>query len=195
MYVTKQKINMSFTVGSLLSRESLQLLVLYEKYQDWTKAKKEAVETNILQTTKVSSCQRIVTELYSRLKLLNKKEIDLLTNGSSIDQLLILWLALCRKYQFIYTFAAEVLRNKLIKFDFQLVDSDFDLFFASRELIYPELESISEKQRIRLRQVLFRSIKEANIVDKNKQIKQFIASKELIEAINKNDLVIYPLIN
>lgn len=195
MFATKPKLNMSFTVGSLLARESLQLLELYKKHQDWTKAKKEAIETNILQTSKTSSCQRIVTELYSRLKLLSPKELDLLINGSSVDQLLILWLALCRKYQFIYTFAVEVIRNKTIKFDYQIEDSDFNLYFDSQELIYPELEGISEKQKNRLRQILFRSLRESNLVDKNKKIKQFIASKKLIQAINKNDLVIYPLIN
>ena len=195
MFATKPKLKMSFTVGSLLARESLQLLELYKKHQDWTKAKKEAVETNILQTSKTSSCQRIVTELYSRLKLLSPKELDLLINGSSVDQLLILWLALCRKYQFIYTFAVEVIRNKTIKFDYQIEDSDFNLYFDSQELIYPELERISEKQKNRLRQILFRSLRESNLVDKNKKIKQFIASKKLIQTINKNDLVIYPLIN
>lgn len=186
---------MSFTVGSLLARESLQLLELYVKHQDWTKAKKEAVESNILQTSKVSSCQRIVTELYSRLKLLSHKELDLLINGSSLDQLLILWLALCRKYQFIYNFAVEVIREKLLKFDYQLEDSDFSLYFDSQELIYPELEKVSEKQKVKSRQVLFRSLKEANLIDTNKRLKSFLPSRELIKAINKNDMVIYPLIN
>jgi hypothetical protein len=195
MYATKQKLNMSFTVGSLLTRESMQFIELFNKHQDWIEAKREAVKTNILQTRKISSCQRIVTELYSRLKLLNPKELNLLINGSRIDQSHILWLALCRKYRFIYNFATNVIRNKLIKFDFQLKDSDFNLYFDSQELIYPELEKISEKQKNRLRQILFRSLKEANLVDKNKLIKQFIASRELIEAIGINDLVIYPLIN
>ena len=195
MYATKQKLNMSFTVGSLLTRESMQFIELYNKHQDWIEAKREAVKTNILQTRKISSCQRIVTELYSRLKLLNPKELNLLINGSRIDQSHILWLALCRKYRFIYNFATNVIRNKLIKFDFQLKDSDFNLYFDSQELIYPELEKISEKQKNKLRQTLFRSLKEANLVDKNKLIKQFIASRELIEAIGINDLVIYPVIN
>lgn len=195
MYANKQKLNMSFTVGSLLTRESMQFIELYNKRQDWIEAKREAVKTNTLQTRKISSCQRIVTELYSRLKLLNPKELNLLINGSRIDQSHILWLALCRKYRFIHDFATNVIKNKLIRFDFQLKDSDFNLYFDSQELIYPELEKISEKQKNKLRQILFRSLKEAGLVDKNKLIKQFIASRELIEAIEVNDLVIYPLIN
>jgi hypothetical protein len=195
MLTAKAKLNMSFTVGSLLAKETLLLVDLYVKNQDWTKAKKETIEKNILQAAKISSCQRIVTELYSRLKLLNKEEIDVLTDGTSLDRLHILWLAFCRKYQFAHNFASEVIRNKIHNYNYQLDDSDFNLFFDAKELIYPELEKIPEKRKNKLRQVLFRSLREANLIDQNQKIKAFLPSSTLITTLNKNDLVIFPLIN
>jgi len=193
----KAKSGISFTVGSLFAKEARLLIDLYLKNLDWTKAKKEAIEKNILQTTKRSSCQRIVTELYSRLKLLSDIEIDLLAQGTSHDQLHILWLAFCRKYQFVYNFASEVIRHKLQNYNYQIDDFDFNMFFETQELIYPELAKIPEKQKNKLRQVLFRALKEANLVDEKKNIKALILSKDLMSALssnNKNDLLIYPLI-
>lgn len=197
MLSTRPKLNMSFTVGSLLARESLLLLELYRKHQDWSKAKTEAVETNILQTNKTSSCQRIVTELYSRLKLLKEEELALLDSGSSHDQQHILWLAFCRKYLFAYSFATEIIRDKLSRANNELADIDFKLFYEAQELTHPELEKISERQKNRLRQVLFRTMKEANIIDKHKMIQPTTLNDDLLSLLSKNnkkDLLIYPLI-
>jgi hypothetical protein len=188
---------MSFTVGSLLARESFQFLEIYFENKDWKKAKKIAVENNILQSNKISTCQRVITELYSRLKLLNSAELNFLKQETGREQLLILWLAFCRKYSFVYQFAAELIHNRVQNFNAQLDLIDFDLFFETMSLQYPQLESIPESRKNKLRQVLFRTLKEAEILDKELNIKTFIPSQNFLKTLYLNsgrDLIIFPIV-
>jgi len=125
---------MSFTSGALLCNDSIKIAELFLISGSWKDVKTKAVNDNILQSRTINSSKRLSTEISSRLKLLNKNELQVLSNATSKEQALILWVAACRKYRFIYEFAVEVIREKFFKLQYELTYSDYDSFFNSKAL-------------------------------------------------------------
>ena len=114
----QKKYSMSFTTATLLYRESLTSAQLYTELGNWDAVRDKVIAENLLQMRTLNASQRIVREVISRLKLLTPLELEILENGAYQEQNYILWLAVCKRYQFIYDFAVEVLREKFLRFDF-----------------------------------------------------------------------------
>ena len=187
---------MSFTNGSLFYNESLALVELYRKIGTWEQTKAEANDRNILQSRTISSGKRNVREICGRLSLLTNRQLDILQNGSRQDQIQILWLATCKRYLFVKEFAAEVVREKLLRLDYAISYQDYDSFFNAKAEWHDELESLSESTCKKLRQVLFRLAHEADIISSNDLINPAMLCPEVIEAIAEDDpknLTIFPV--
>jgi len=92
-------------------------------------------------------------------------------------------------YQFISDFAIEVIRNKLLLFDFQLINSDYESFYDSKRVAYDNLNTISEATQYKLKQVMFKMFEQAGFIDsvKNKNIQKPYLSVELIKLIVQDD--------
>jgi len=88
--------NMSFTAGALLCNDSVKIAELFLTAGNWKDVKTKAVKDNILQSRTINSSKRLSTEICSRLKFLNKNELQVLTKGTPKEQTLILWVAVCR---------------------------------------------------------------------------------------------------
>ena len=71
---------------------------------------------NLLQTRTESSTKRIVYEVVARLSLLTSQQLNLLAEGSVTEQQYLLWLSVCKNYTFIYEFAVEILREKILPY-------------------------------------------------------------------------------
>lgn len=120
---------MSFTSGALMHRESLIIVELYATLQDWKQVRSAVLADNRLQMRTTNASQRIYQEIASRLKQLTSAEFDLLRIGSLPEQAYLLWLAVCKRYRFIYDFAVEVVREQYLRFDFVLRPEAYDIFF------------------------------------------------------------------
>jgi hypothetical protein len=112
---------MSFTTGGLFYQESVRILSEYQLYQDWSKTQEAVLANNLLQQKTINSSKRIFHEVAIRLKNLPQEYLNILKTGSRQDQLLILWISVCRNYTFIGEFARQVLREKYLGLDFQRV--------------------------------------------------------------------------
>jgi len=161
---------MSFTSGALLYQESLGVANLFEKVGDWDVVRERVMKDNLLQMRTLNASKRIFREVASRLKQLTPAELALLRTGTRQEQNHLLWLAICKRYRFIYDFATDVVREKFLRLDFDLSYDAYDVFFNNKAEWHPEVEGVAESTRKKLRQVLFKMMREANLLTQDNQI-------------------------
>lgn len=161
---------MSFSTGGLFKNESVTLAALYLELKDWDLVRDKVIAENYLQTRTISTLKRSAREIISRLKTVNDEELHFLIKASSQDQGYLLWVAVCRRYRFIAEFAVEVLHEHYISLKTDLGYEDFDFFFHKKSELHDELEAIKTSTRNKLRQVLFKILREAELVSSSNTI-------------------------
>lgn len=189
------KYSMAFTTCSLLNSESIQVAELYLEHKNWSQVSRIATDSNLLQYRTVSALKRTLSEIVSRLKLLSDEAINLLVNGYKEEKLQILWLAVCLRYPFIYEFSVEVVREKYRSMQYKIEQFDFDAFFNSKMNYHESLENITETTRKKLKQVLFKMMKEAEIIDRDDNVQAFLLSEKIISVVgnmNHEYLMVFP---
>lgn len=195
--MNKKRYSTSFKTGNgLLSRESVNLASLYIELDDWNIVRGKVISENLLQFRTQNTLKRFCSEVISRLKTLSSDELRLLVETNPREQHYILWIALCRRYSFIADFAVEVLRERYISLKFNLNYEDFDSFFNSKSEWHPELDRILPRTRARMRQVLFRMLREADLLTVNNIITAAMLSPRLLETLprgNRRDLLFFPV--
>lgn len=187
---------MAFTAGGLFTRESVEMANLYLASGDWKAVKAQANDNNLIQSRTASSSERICREICFRLEGLSDAELRALTEGTMQEQQQILWVAICRRHRFIYEFAVEVIREKYLRIDLDLNPEDYDAFFNAKAEWHDELEKLTESTRNKLRQVVFRMLREADLLTKNNSINPTMMTPQVAQAIGSHspdDLRIFPL--
>lgn len=189
------KYNMSYTACDLVSSETIKVAQLFLEERDWKQVSKIAFERNLLQYRTENALKRTLSEIISRLKILPPEAIDILVNGTPFEQNQILWFALCLRYQFIYDFAIEVIIEKYNLMQPEITQLDYDAFFNSKLSWHDELDKLTDSTKYKLRQVLFKMLREAEVIDANNCILTTFVSPRVAEIINKYDskyLSIFP---
>ncbi len=187
---------MSFTTGGLFKRESVALADLFFNFGNWDTVRNKVLAENLLQTRTLTSSQRVCREVISRLKTLNPSELDLLVRGTAQEQCYLLWIAVCRCYKFIADFAVEILRERYLGLKIDLHYEDFDSFFNKKSEWHPELDTIQPATRNKLRQVLFKILREAELLTANNTINTAMLSPRFLETIpsgNRRDILFFPM--
>lgn len=178
---------MAFTTGGLLLRESIQVATLFLQAGDWDAVRAQILRDNILQTRKVSSARHRAGELMLRLQHLDRQELELLISASMQDQANLMWIAVCRRFSFVEDFMAEVVRERYMSLRNDLGYSDFDAFLESKVDLHPELTEISPSTRNKLRQVLFKMLRDAHLLTKDNRIIMPTLGHELASLMLAND--------
>jgi hypothetical protein len=177
---------MSFTTGGLFHRDSVKLAMLFHDIGDWNLVRDKVMAENLLQSRTLNTLKRNCGEIISRLKTLNSIEIEFLFRGNYQEQAYLLWLAVCRRYRFIAEFAVEVLRERYITLKNDLNQEDFESFFNRKAEWHPELEEISPSTRRRLRQILFKMLREADLLTSGSIINTAMLSARLLDIIQRS---------
>ncbi len=191
-----EKYSLAFVGGALFHQESVRLAELYLEKGDWNAVRNDVIVGNLLQARTTSSARRICQEICSRLQRLNKEELVLLVEGNHQEQAYLLWIAICRSYRFIYEFSLEVIRERFLTLRYDLGYEDFDAFFNAKMEWHEELEKIATSTRNKLRQVLFRMLREAEILSSRNTIIPATLSPRLIDVISSRanqDLYLFPI--
>tara|TARA_Y100000766_G_C18877155_1_gene591407 strand:+ start:352 stop:966 length:615 start_codon:yes stop_codon:yes gene_type:complete len=192
--VTKQiKYRLSFGTGNAYINESNMILKKYLENKDWRETEKYSVENNILQTNTLSSTKRIFREISLRLKSLSHQEQEFFIRSNYLDQSILIWIAICRTYKFIGDFASMMISEKFSCYQIELDYNDFNYFYEQQKVLYEELNSLKDSTRKKLRQVIFKIMKDLNIISKSKEITPLLPSKEIKEiSINTtNDMQLF----
>ena len=194
--MSNDRYSMSFTTGSLFHRESVKLAALYLDLGDWNSVRDKVIAENLLQTRTLNTLKRVCREIISRLRTMSPGELEFLLEGSHQEQAYLLWLAVCRRYRFIADFAVEVLRERYITLKADLTHEDFDSFFNRKSEWHLELDEITPATRSKLRQVLFKILREADLLAANNMINAAMLSPRLLDVIHRGsrrDLSYFPV--
>ena len=172
----QQKYKMSFSTGGLLVNESVEVAKLHEPGGNWTETLKRALSARTMSLPKHASNRRRLREITNRLETLSRGELDFLIYSDRQDQVAILWVAVCRTYRFIREFQSEVIRERFLSGKADLPLETFDRFFEEMAEWHKEISKISEATRLSLRQILFRMLREADIITGTHQIQSPLLS-------------------
>lgn len=180
---------LSYTAISLQAHETETIALLYKETLDWDKVAKSVIENDALQKGTIATRKREFIEFKKRLQTLTAEQLAYYEQATSSDVKNLTMLSCFKLYAFISDFATEIMRNKLLLFDFQLLNSDYEAFYDSKSVAYDNLNTISEGTQYKLKQVMFKMFEQADFIDsvKNKNIQKPYLSEELIKLIVQDD--------
>jgi hypothetical protein len=174
----------------------VKLSALYLDLGDWNAVRDRVITENLLQTRTRNTLKRVCREVISRLRTLSLSELEVLVEGSRQEQAYLLWLAVCRRYGFIADFAVDVLREHYITLKSHLTHEDFDVFFNRKSEWHLELDEITPATRGKLRQVLFKMLREADFLTADNMIQAAMLSPRLLELLHqgrRRDVLHFPI--
>jgi hypothetical protein len=178
---------LSFTTGGLFFQEAIKVAPLWMEFKDWDAVSEAVFAQNLLQSRTKSAGQRKLFELKGRLTVLTADQLDRLIYGARQEQDQVLWLAACKQYALIHEFAVEVLHEKFLRLDDQLDYRDFDVFFSNKAEWNPSLEELTISTRKKLRQVLFRMLRQASLLSRDNHILPCLLAPEVVQVIAADD--------
>ena len=192
------KYRLSFGTGNAYLNESNLILKKYLENKDWKETEKYSIENNILQTNTLSSSKRIFREISLRLKSLSQQEQEFFIRSNYVDQSILIWISICRTYKFIGDFASIIISEKFSSYQLEIEYSDFNYFFEKQQVLHEELRTLKDSTRKKLRQVIFRIMKDLNIISKDNEINPLLPSlelKEVTKSIRKDLKLFLPGVN
>lgn len=195
-YETNQPYKMSFTSGGLYLNESVELSASYLKTKDWEKTISLAQAKGLTSLPKAKSKRRMLREIINRLETLSDDELKFLVEDEDRqEQSLLIWISVCRAYRLVREFALEVVQDRYLSFQLELPSESFDLLFEQKAEWDDALASTSAATRVRLRQVVFKIMREAGIISEDHRIQSTYLSTSLramIEANTPSYLAVLP---
>lgn len=148
-----------------------------------------------LNKDKAKTGKREFAELKIRLSTLSKDELVLLAESDMATQKLLSYIACCRAYSYIRDFVLEVVLEKISIYDHQITEMDYNAFFNKKCIDHDELEDLADTTKAKIKQVVFKILQQAGLIDgvKSKNIIIPIVETRLenvIKGTNPNDLAL-----
>lgn len=191
-----QPYKMSFVVGGLHLNESVEVARLHKPSEAWDATLRRAMERGVTSLPKTASRRRTLREIVNRISTLDQEELDyLVLEADRQDQQALLWLATCRAYRFVREFATEVIHERFLSFQLDLPLESFDLLLAAKAEWDEGLAGIGAATRAKLRQVLFRMMREARVItDDNRILSAYVSPrlKAMLAEKSRQDLAVFP---
>lgn len=186
---------LSFTSGSLLTREALITAPVYLHERDWAKVRQQIEEGNLLQARTASTGQRLAREIVQRLAVLSDSELELLIEATSSERSHLMWAAACRRYELIAEFAQEVVRERFLVRTPTLSREEFDSFVRGKVLWHEELAELKDSTLKKLRSNVFRMLQEAELLSADGRILAAVLSERVTDVLSDRsptDLRFFP---
>ena len=116
--------------------------------------------------------KRMVSEFKKRIDNLTHDQQILFVDGDFSTQKHVAFLSACKSYSLLRDFVIEVVREKFLKMDFSLTDTDYLSFIRRKEVDHDELAELTDQTQGKVKQVIFKILEQAGIIDniKNKEI-------------------------
>ena len=185
---------LSFTTGAALIYESVIVADLYVELQNWLKVRAKLMAENSFQSRTESTLKKLYGEISRRLKHLTDDQLNLLAMGTDEQKQALVWLAICRQYQFIHDFTIEVIIPQYEAAHFLLTYEDYDAFFNAKAEWHDNLDSASRQTKSKARQVIFKMLKECGLINDGNELIYQKLDEHLFQVIGKasDDLRLYP---
>jgi len=188
--------SLSFTGCALRKAESIILARHYDGTGDWAKTRRAAIDDDLLMIQALSSRKRVIQELIKRLDTLSTSENSFLINSTPTEQNLLLWVAVCRAYQFADDFSRGVLAERMKGSSRVITRGVIEDFCDEQAVTHPELHKISDQTHIRMRNQFLQMVREAGLIDDAGRIQRVFISPELKKLLNiarGNETAIFPI--
>ena len=190
------KYRMSFSVGGLMVREGMALAQECRLGETWAEARERLLSEGVSSLPKLASQTRVLREVFDRIGHLTEAERSyLLESADRLERQALMWLAVCRTYRFVREFTVEVIVERYQSWRFDLGHDAFDRFLAEKAETDQGLAELSLSTCAKLRQVLFRIMRESEVLSSEDKIQPVWLSarmKALIEETSPADLLIFP---
>jgi|TARA_B110001469_G_C9559697_1_gene277641 hypothetical protein len=170
--VDVHKYDFSFTASSLRLNE----LCLVARHQ----LEGTTIDyVNELGNGKSSTGKRMLAEFNKRLSFLTHEELQILVNGDLTSQKHIAFLSVCKAHAFIRDFVIEVLRDKILIFDYDVTEGEYLSFFRRKNELHLEMDDLTDVTQNKVRQVVFKILEQAGVID---SVKHKVIQPQLLEA-------------
>lgn len=126
------------------------------------------LDTTFLGNEKKETYRRKFRELKHRIQQLTSAQLELLASGSYDQQVQMTHLALCKTYQIYREFVSEVLADKVQLYDYTITDLDYNIFISQKKVDHPELDELAHTTQYKVKQVIFRMLKQVELIDSSK---------------------------
>lgn len=193
--MSHERYRLSFTTGGLFLQEAPIVAERYLALRDWGRVRDTVRASNLLQVRTAAAALRISKEIVARLEHLDESELTDLLDASIRDRAYLLWTAACRRYAILHDFAVEVLREHYLSGHGQLTPGDYGVFHSAKAIWHVELDEIAPSTRLKLRQNLFRMLREAKLISDQHQIQPAMLSPALAQRLARHGreaLMIFP---
>ncbi len=145
---------------------------------------------------KAASRRRNLREIVNRLScLLDEEHLFLVERADRDEQAALLWVAACRAYRLVREFALEVVCERHLSQRLNLPLEAFDHFLDDKAEWDAGLAAIAPTTARKLRQILFRMMREACIINDDRQILTASLSGSLCALLRRSapaDLAVFP---
>ena len=163
---SEQKYNLTFTAGALLMNETCAVAKAYvESGCNWNITRERAFKENLMEKDKVSTNRRFFSLVKQRIETLNEAEIELLVSGNNSIRRLILLLAICKAHVLVFDFIFVNVRECFFNMQEKVTYANFNEFFNEKKYIHSELESITDLTVNKIRQVVFKILEQAELIE------------------------------
>lgn len=184
-----QPYSFSFITGALFAPESSAIIPLLADGIAWSEIERVVADDNLLKSRTAASRVRLLREIRYRLSALSQTELAFAADAQRAEVNALLFIALCRHYSFIREFVLSILRPKTLGLDYQIMPADFSGFLYRETQAHPEIERLTDKSTAKIRQVLFRMLAEAGLIDSTHtlHLTPLFPSRALARLIASND--------
>lgn len=187
---------LSFTTGGLLASECRVLAAEYLRLGDWREARASVRANNLIQKRTASAVARISREAMDRASMLTDAELEIVVGGNAPERQQLVWLAICLQYPFVADFAEEEVRERYLSMSNELGPGALDTFFVKKSFWHGELEDLKPSTKNKLRQNLFRMLREALIVSETGRILPQVIGERVADALRKRgpgSFLVFPI--
>lgn len=181
--VNREKYDFSFTASSLRLNE--MLLVVKAIHEN-----NEIDYVNELGGGKTSTGKRLMSEFKKRISFMTPSQIELLLSGDLITQKQTAMVTVCKCYGFIREFVIEVVREKMLAYDYQITDGDYISFYRRKAEIHEELEMLTELTQKKIKQVTFKILEQSGLINdvKSRVIQPQIVDYKVMKIIAQDNI-------
>ena len=179
---------LSYTVASLRLNEMVKVAqyVIENKVLDITQVKNANI---IFSGMKSLTFEKTFYQLRKRMVTLTPNQIEILAYGDLISQKQMSFLSVCKCYSIIQEFTIDVIRDKILVYDYHINETDFNTFIKNKLDEYPKLDDYTTSTFNKAKQVMFLIFEQVGLIDniKEKNIQHQILNAEVIRVIAEDN--------
>jgi hypothetical protein len=118
-----------------------------------------------MQKTTLRTISRQFDEIKKRLQIVDYSVIEKIASANNETAKILIYYSIIKTYKIFYDFILEVVRPKVLVFDYKLLDLDFDKFLRYKSEMVPGIDKLSSSTKAKIKQVFFRILHEVGIID------------------------------